>query len=64
MIKTILIVVGSLLLAFCVLTVYCCLVVASREDEALERLYMDAMYQEQQQNAQAAALEGEHEADS
>ena len=41
MIKTILITVGALFIALMVFVLYCCLVVASREDERMEILYRE-----------------------
>ena len=41
MIKTILITVGALFIALMIFVLYCCLVVASREDERMEILYRE-----------------------
>lgn len=41
MIRTILIILGVLFVLFCVIVCYCACVIASREDERMERLYLE-----------------------
>lgn len=41
MLRIILITLGILFVLFCVLTCYCALVVASREDQRMEKLYLE-----------------------